>query len=208
MADGTGTVAGFADATGRFLPWHTINAARILDLRRACSASDHDELGATRTRGSGPGAHGLTLLPYFDGERTPNRPDAAGTCTASPRTTREDLARAAVEALLCSLADAVAAPRRQTAAAARRVLLIGGAARNPAVRALAPAILGRCTWPARPASTSPSARPVRPPGRCPARPSHPTGRVPTRHLDRRPDLPTSASATPRCATAPRPTDWP
>ena len=86
-----------------------------------------------------PGAHGLTLLPYLDGERTPNRPDATGVLRGlTSATSREDLARAAVEALLCSLADAVDA----LATPAQRILLIGGAARNPAVQQLAPAIFG------------------------------------------------------------------
>ncbi len=86
----------------------------------------------------------MTLLPYYGGERTPNRPDAVGTWTGlTPRTTRADLARAAFEALLCSLADAVDALLAATGEQPRRVLLVGGAARSPAVRALAPAILGR-----------------------------------------------------------------
>ena len=85
------------------------------------------------------GANGLTLLPYLDGERTPNRPNATGVLHGlTSLTSRADLARAAVEALLCSLADAVDA----LGITARRVLLIGGAARNAAVQALAPAILG------------------------------------------------------------------
>jgi xylulokinase len=90
-----------------------------------------------------PGADGLTLLPYLDGERTPNRPDASGVLSGLTSTngTRENLARAAVEAVLCSLADAmdhVAA----VAGRPRRVLLIGGGARSAAVRALAPGIFG------------------------------------------------------------------
>jgi xylulokinase len=53
-------------------------------------------------------------------------------------TTREDLARAAVEALLGSLGDAVDALGGEVA----RVLVIGGAARNPAVQQLAPQVWG------------------------------------------------------------------
>jgi len=57
-----------------------------------------------------PGAQGLTLLPYLDGERSPNRPDPANGVLrgmTSTNTTQENLARAAVEAVLCSLADAI-----------------------------------------------------------------------------------------------------
>jgi xylulokinase len=144
MADGSGVVTGFADATGGFLPMvTTINAAGILDLQVEWLGVDHAELAALALQ-SPPGSNGVTLLPYYGGERTPNRPDAVGTWTGlTPRTTRADLARAAFEALLCSLADAVDALLAATGEAPRRILLVGGATRSPAVRALAPAILGR-----------------------------------------------------------------
>ena len=144
IADGTGTLTGFADATGGFLPMvTTINAAGILDLQADWLGVDHDELAALALQ-SAPGANGVTVLPYYGGERTPNRPEAAGTWTGlTPRTTRADLARAAFEALLCSLADAVDALLTATGDEPRRILLVGGATRSPAVRALAPAILGR-----------------------------------------------------------------
>ncbi len=143
IADGSGSVTGFADATGRFLPMATtMNAARILDLQCALLGVDHEEL-ARLALAAPPGAHGLTLLPYYDGERTPNRPDASGTWAGlTSSTTREDLARAAFEALLCSLADAVDQLTAVTHDPPRRILLIGGAAANPAIKALAPAILG------------------------------------------------------------------
>jgi xylulokinase len=51
-------------------------------------------------------------------------------------TTRENLARAAVEGMLCALADGLDAVRAQ-GVEARRILLIGGAAQNPAVAAVA-----------------------------------------------------------------------
>jgi xylulokinase len=83
------------------------------------------------------------LLPYLDGERTPNRPTAAGTVHGVTSTSsREDLARAAVEGLLCSLADAVDHLTAATGTPARRVLLVGGGAQSHAVRVLAPAVLG------------------------------------------------------------------
>ncbi len=144
VCDGTGTVTCFADARGGFLPMvTTMNAAGILDLQARWLGVDHDELAALALS-SVPGAGGVTLSPYYGGERTPNLPDAVGTWTGlTPATTRGDLARAAVEALLCSLADAVDALVARTGTEPRRVLLVGGAARNRAVLALAPSILGR-----------------------------------------------------------------
>jgi xylulokinase len=89
------------------------------------------------------GADGLVLVPYLEGERTPNRPDASGTVhglrldTATPA----HLARAAVEGLLCSLADAVDA-LVELGIPARRVLIVGGGARSEAVRRIAPTVFG------------------------------------------------------------------
>ncbi|MGP5697137.1 xylulokinase [Brachybacterium alimentarium] len=142
--DASGAVTGFADATGRFLPMATtINAARILEAGRALLSVSHEEM-AQLALASVPGAHGVTLLPYFDGERTPNRPDARATLTGmSTATTREDIARAYVEGLLCSLADGITALEDRTGTSAATITLIGGAARSEAVQQLAPAIFGR-----------------------------------------------------------------
>ncbi|MFF4234715.1 xylulokinase [Actinomadura geliboluensis] len=142
-ADPSGLVAGFADATGRFLPLVcTLNAARILTAAAAMTGTALDELSALALAAE-PGAGGLTLLPYLDGERTPDRPDATGVLAGltTSNATRENVARAAVEALLCSLADAVDHLAAQ-GVRPRRTLLIGGGARSAAVQALAPAILG------------------------------------------------------------------
>ena len=81
MADPTGSVAGFADATGRYLPLvATVNAARVLAVIGTLLGVDHTEFGALAL--SAPaGAGGLTMLPYLDGERTPNRPPPPG-CSA------------------------------------------------------------------------------------------------------------------------------
>lgn len=144
VADGTGVITGFADASGGFLPMvTTMNAAGILDLQARWLGVDHDGL-ADLALEAPAGARGVTLLPYYGGERTPNRPDAVGTWTGlTPATTRADLARAAYEALLCSLADAVDRLVGATGEEPRRLLLVGGATRSAALRALAPAVLGR-----------------------------------------------------------------
>ena len=77
-ADASGQVAGFADATGRFLPLvATLNAARVIEPAAGCSASTTTPFSALALAAE-PGAGGLVLLPYLDGERTPNLPDARG----------------------------------------------------------------------------------------------------------------------------------
>jgi xylulokinase len=139
--DPSGAVAGFADATGRFLPLVcTINAGLVLSATASLLGTDLDGLSKLALSAE-PGAGGITLLPYLDGERTPDRPGATGVLRGltTRNATRENLARAAVEALLASLADA--ADRIAAACGAyARVLLIGGGARSAAVRQLAPGI--------------------------------------------------------------------
>jgi xylulokinase len=141
--DPTGTVAGFADCTGRFLPLvATLNAARVLDAIAQVLAVDHAELSRLALCAR-PGAGGLQLVPYFEGERTPNLPDATaslfGMTLAS--TTRENLARAAVEGMLSGLAAGLDA-LRSLGVPLERALLIGGGAQSEAVRKIAPLVLG------------------------------------------------------------------
>ena len=85
-----------------------------------------------------PGSDGLVLTPYFEGERTPNLPDATAHITGMTlaSTTRENLARAAIEGMLCALADGLDAITSH-GVNANRILLIGGAAQNPAVAVIA-----------------------------------------------------------------------
>lgn len=143
-ADASGTVAGFADATGRFLPLvATLNAARVLAATAALLDVSLDRLSELALEAPS-GAGGVVLVPYLEGERTPNRPDAKGAlhgltlATATPA----HIARAAVEGLLCGLADGIDALVAQ-GVAVERVLLVGGGARSEAVRRIAPIVLGR-----------------------------------------------------------------
>ena len=136
--DPTGIVAGFADATGGFLPLVcTLNAARILDVMARTLGVSHDELGQLALTAA-PGAGGVVLVPYFEGERTPNLPHATGSLTGLTiaNMTRENLARAAIEGLLCSLADGVDAIK-ELGVSTSRALIVGGAAANPAVQQIA-----------------------------------------------------------------------
>ncbi|KQZ85906.1 xylulose kinase [Microbacterium sp. Root166] len=141
--DPSGTVAGFADCTGRFLPLvATLNAARVLDAIARLLGVDHPELSRLALAAE-PGAGGLSLVPYFEGERTPNLPDATASLTGMTlaSTTRENLARAAVEGMLSGLAAGLDA-LRGLGVPLERALLIGGAAQSEAVRTIAPLVLG------------------------------------------------------------------
>jgi xylulokinase len=143
-ADASGIVAGFADATGRFLPLAcTLNAARVLDATASLLGVDYDRFAALAL--SAPsGAGGLTLLPYLEGERTPNLPTASGSIHGIRLANLDaaHLARAAIEAVLCTLRVGLDA-LEEHGAPARRVLLTGGGSRSPAVRSIAAEVLRR-----------------------------------------------------------------
>jgi xylulokinase len=141
-ADPEGLVAGFADATGRYLPLiATLNAARVLTATARLLGVDHDELSRLALSAP-PGADGLVLVPYLEGERTPNLPDATGSLLGATlaNLTPAHLARAAVEGLLCGLADGLDA-LRACGVPVERALLIGGGARSDAVQRIAPLVL-------------------------------------------------------------------
>ncbi|MFT8593447.1 MAG: FGGY family carbohydrate kinase [Bifidobacterium sp.] len=141
--DMTASVTGFADCTGRWLPLAcTINGSRILDAGCKALGVGYDEL-ARLALSARPGADGLVLIPYFDGERTPNRPDAKAALHGMTllNLSRENMARAFVEGLLCSQRDCLELLGR-LGVTIRRLLLIGGGSRSLAVRELSSEILG------------------------------------------------------------------
>lgn len=144
IRDASGLVTGFADASGNFLPMATtLNASRVLDATARLLGVDHAGLSELAL-GAQPGAGGLVHVPYLDGERTPNLPTATGSLLGMTRAsmTRENLARAAVEGMMCHLAEGMAAVQAQ-GVEVRRISLIGGAARSAAVQQVAPAVLGQ-----------------------------------------------------------------
>ena len=141
--DNSGAIAGFASASGEFLPLVcTLNAARVLDSMASLLGVDHDELGNLALQAS-PGSDGVVLVPYFEGERTPNLPHAkAGVHGLTLKNnTRANLARAAIEGMLCGLTAGLQA--LETAGVKTdRVILVGGAAANPAVQQIAAEVFG------------------------------------------------------------------
>lgn len=143
LADPSGMITSFADATGMHLPVvHTLNAVRALRGTAELLGVDLEGLSQLALK-STPGSHGLVLLPYLEGERTPNLPHTAGTLTGLRRESMkpEHLARAAFEGMLCSLGDALDVLRGR-GVDVRRVFLLGAAAELPAVQACAPALFG------------------------------------------------------------------
>lgn len=141
--DPTGAVAGFADATGNHLPLLAmLNSARVMAATAKMLNVNLAALDTLALEGD-PSAGGLTLLPYLDGERTPNLPDAHGTLAGLTRENMnpQNLARASVLGVLNSLADAMDLLRK-SGVQPQRVLLIGGGAKSASLRRAAATVLG------------------------------------------------------------------
>ncbi len=140
-ADASGLVAGFADATGRFLPLVcTLNATKVTDAAAGWLGVDRDRLSAMALD-AGPG--GPVLVPYLDGERTPNLPDATGLLVGlRTSTTPADLARSAHLGVVCGLLDGVDALVDAGVAVDGRRFLVGGGSRSPAYRQLVADVWG------------------------------------------------------------------
>lgn len=134
--DPTGVVAGFADATGLYLPLAcTLNATLAVDRIAAWLEVDREAV-ADRSGTA-------VVVPYLDGERTPNLPDATGTITGlTHQTTPGQILRAAYEGVVVSLLDALdrVAPELDDEAP---VVLIGGGARGEAYRDVVRRLSGR-----------------------------------------------------------------
>jgi xylulokinase len=143
-ADPTGAVAGFADATGRFLPLVcTLNATKVTDAVARWLDVDARQLDALALQAR-PGAGGVVVVPYFDGERTPNRPDATGDVRGlRTATTRVDLARAAIEGVVCGLLDGLDALATAGVRADGDITLVGGGARSKAFQRVVADLSGR-----------------------------------------------------------------
>ncbi len=134
-ADASGAVAGFADATGSFLPLVcTLNATKVTDAVARWLAMDRDALAAAALAAPLDSARPI-LVPYLDGERTPNLPGASGWWSGlRTDTTPEGLARSAHEGVVCGLLAGVDALAAAGATVGGTLRLIGGGARSAAYR--------------------------------------------------------------------------
>ena len=141
--DPSGVVAGFADATGEFLPLVcTLNGARNLAATAAALGLTFEEMSAAALSAP-PGSEGVTFIPYLEGERTPPLPDARGQIVGLSlgNYTPANLARATIEGVLWSLAYGLQTLQRYVPGISR-ITLTGGAAQSRAVREIARAVFG------------------------------------------------------------------
>lgn len=147
IRDGSGAINGYADATGAFLPMiTTLNSAKVSDAFRRILRLEVDEFDQLALTTS-PGANGLVLVPYLDGERTPNLPNATGILSGlRSDVTAGQVARAAVEGVICGLlegGDLLSAEGLRTDG---RLIVTGGASRSQAYRQILADLTGRPVW--------------------------------------------------------------
>lgn len=143
LRDETGTIAGFADAGGSYLPLvATLNAGQVVDTMVGLLGLDHAAFGALALSAQ-PGADGVILVPYFAGERTPNLPDATAQLSGMTygNTSRANLARAAIEGMLCALAAGLTEIQSH-GVRTDRIVLIGGGAQLAATQTIAAQVFG------------------------------------------------------------------
>ena len=147
IKDETGIINGYADASGAFLPMvTTMNSAKVTDAFRRLLRTDIEEFDALALA-TEPGARGVVLVPYLDGERSPNLPHATGTLTGfRSDVTPGQVARAAVEGVICSLlegGDLLASHGLRTGG---RLIVTGGASRSRAYRQILADLAGKPVW--------------------------------------------------------------
>ncbi len=135
-ADPSGVVAGFADATGRYLALAcTLNATIAVDRFSAWLGLDRDDVA--------PSSGTAVVVPYLDGERTPDLPDATGSVLGlTHATTRQEILRSAYEGAVVSLLDALAGIEG-AGASDRPLVLVGGGAKGRAWREVVGRLSGR-----------------------------------------------------------------
>jgi xylulokinase len=138
IVDPAGEVAAFCDATGQWLPLVcTMNVTVATEMVRRLFGLDHAAL-AEAAASVEPGADGLLLIPFFEGERTPNVPDGTGVWIGvRPRTsTPAHMARAAMEGATLGLNYGLNR-MRALGLAPSEIRLTGGGARSAVWRRIA-----------------------------------------------------------------------
>ncbi|MCZ3378155.1 xylulokinase [Rhizobium sp. AG207R] len=147
IKDDTGSINGYADAANAYLPMiTTLNSAKVTDaFRRILRAStgEFDELALA----TAPGARGLVLVPYLDGERCPNFPDATGTLSGLRSDVEPgQMARAAIEGVLCGLLEGGDLLESLGLERKGRLIVTGGASKSKAYRQILADLTGKPVW--------------------------------------------------------------
>ena len=138
IVDPRGELAAFCSSTGGWLPLVcTMNVTVATEQVRTLLGLDLEDLN----RGietSPPGADGLLLVPFFNGERTPDLPMAKASLTGMTplNLTPANLARAGMEGATLGLRYGLSVMERN-GIQAEEIRLVGGGAKSPVWRQMA-----------------------------------------------------------------------
>lgn len=139
--DPAGEINSFMDATGKWLPLAcTLNGSRIIDYVKDLLGLSYRDIDHLAEKGN---SNGLVLIPYFEGERTPNMPSATATLFGLTPVSmnKEAFARSACEAMCCLMRGALEALKRVTSDI-QRAVLVGGGAKSSVLPQLMADIMG------------------------------------------------------------------
>jgi xylulokinase len=143
IVDPKGNIAAFCGSTGGWLPLLcTMNCTFATELMRAPLGIEVESFD-TQINSAAPGADGLLVLPFFNGERTPNLPDGKGCVLGldAGNTNRGHLLRATVEGATFALKFGI----EELAALGLNgdeIVLTGGGANSPAWRQIVADVTG------------------------------------------------------------------
>lgn len=143
VVDPEGEIAAFCDSNDRWLPLLcTMNVTVATELFRRMFGWGHDRMDR-EIASVAPGADGLFFLPYLQGERTPNLPDACGVLHGmnTANTTPAHLARAVMEGVTLGMAYGL---RRMEELGVRPdvIRLTGGGSNSPVWRQMCADVFG------------------------------------------------------------------
>lgn len=136
VTDATGSIASFCSSSGGWLPLVcTMNATNVVTQTMGLVGKTVADLDGA-LEGTRPGADGLVFLPFLNGERTPDLPQARGSVVgiSANNYTSDNLIRAAVEGVSFGVLNGL-----ELILAGRKpevIFLIGGGARSKEWRQL------------------------------------------------------------------------
>ena len=131
-------LSGFCSSTGGWLPLLcTMNCTVATEFVRGLFNMDVKELDGEAAKAP-CGSEGVLVMPFFNGERTPNLPNGRASITGltSANTNRANIARASLESAVFAMRGGLDAFRK-LGFKPREIRLIGGGSKSPLWRQIA-----------------------------------------------------------------------
>jgi len=143
VVDPSGLIAGFCDSTGAWMPLLcTMNVTGVTEEVRTAFGLSHEEI-TRRAEAIPAGSGGILFLPYLQGERVPNLPQATGAVLGLRLGSFDAgrLYRAAIEGTTLGLVSGVERMKK-LGLVVEAVRVVGGGSKNPLWRQILADALG------------------------------------------------------------------